>query len=91
MSTIINLDNLDADTLEGLRREAARRGVDMSVLACELLRERFRQVLQTRPVDSDPDDARKLRELAGTWSEKDDAEFLAATADFEKIDEELWR
>ncbi len=29
--------------------------------------------------------------LAGTWTEEDDREFLQATEDFNKIDEELWK
>ena len=29
--------------------------------------------------------------LAGTWTEEDDKEFLQATEDFNKIDEELWK
>jgi hypothetical protein len=29
--------------------------------------------------------------LAGTWSDKDYKEFLQATADFEKIDENAWK
>jgi len=29
--------------------------------------------------------------LAGTWTEEDDIEFLKATENFNKIDEELWK
>ncbi|GEM_PF-1542847 len=29
--------------------------------------------------------------LAGTWTEDDDREFLKATQDFNKVDEELWK
>lgn len=32
-----------------------------------------------------------LRNLAGTWSEKEVADFNAATESCEQIDEELWR
>ena len=32
-----------------------------------------------------------LDHLAGTWSDKDYKEFLQATADFTKIDENLWK
>lgn len=32
-----------------------------------------------------------LDHLAGTWSEQDEQEFLANTAQFRTIDEELWQ
>ena len=32
-----------------------------------------------------------LDHLAGTWSDKDFEEFLQATADFDKIDENMWK
>jgi len=32
-----------------------------------------------------------LDSLAGTWTVEDEQQFYAATADFEKIDQELWR
>jgi hypothetical protein len=32
-----------------------------------------------------------LDHLAGTWSDKDYNEFLQATADFAKIDENMWK
>ncbi len=32
-----------------------------------------------------------LDDLAGTWSAKDELDFLAATADFCKIDETVWQ
>ncbi|MCY2929155.1 MAG: hypothetical protein NTV86_06600 [Planctomycetota bacterium] len=91
MSTIINLDNLDADTLEGLRREAARRSVDVGVLACELLREKF---APARPAGDGPEasgERPRMEEFAATWSEQDAKEFFAAIVDLGKIDEELWR
>lgn len=33
----------------------------------------------------------ELDHLAGTWSKKDAEQFLKATKDFEKIDEEFWK
>jgi len=91
MSTTINLDNLDPETLGGLRREAARRGVDVNELACELLREKFGPAQPTEGVSRPFHGTRELDDFAGTWSEKDFTEFMAAIADFEKVDEELWR
>lgn len=32
-----------------------------------------------------------LDDLAGTWSKEDEEGFTAATSDFDKIDEEIWR
>ena len=91
MSTLINLDNLDANTLEGLRREAARRGVDVGVLACELLREKFGPIQPKASRVGPSGEPPRAEDFAGTWSEQDAKEFLAAIADLWKVDEELWR
>lgn len=91
MGTIINLDNLDPETLAGLRREAARRGVDMSALACEFLREKFGPAKVKEERVKDGDKKRDLMDFAGTWSEEEAREFFAAIADLGKVDEELWR
>lgn len=32
-----------------------------------------------------------LDSFAGSWTSRDEAEFTAAVADFEQVDEELWR
>lgn len=91
MSTIIDLDSLDANTLASLRREAVRRGVDVGVLACELLREKFGPT-QPKVIGLGLSGERpRMEEFAGTWSEQDAKEFLAAIADLGKVDEELWR
>ncbi|MCY2926070.1 MAG: hypothetical protein NT031_11630, partial [Planctomycetota bacterium] len=71
MSTTINLDNLDANTLDGLRREAARRGVDVGVLACELLREKFGPAPSKAGRLGPSGQRPRTEDFAGTWSEQD--------------------
>ena len=80
MSTIINLDSLDADTLERLRREAARRKVDVGVLACELLREKFGPVRLAEGGPGASGERPQMQDFAGTWSEQDAKEFFAGIA-----------
>lgn len=46
---------------------------------------------EERPIMIASERFHDLDHLAGTWSAEDLAEFEAAVADFEKIDEELWR
>jgi len=86
MTVSITIENLDADLLERLRGEARRRGVDVSVLAKKLIEESLPPAGEERPPPF-----HDLDHLAGTWSEKDVAAFHAATADFEQVDEDLWK
>lgn len=40
---------------------------------------------------NDGSSSESLRELAGGWSEKDEAEFFESIESCEQIDEELWK
>lgn len=72
-----------------MRDEAARRNVELDVIAREWLR---RGAASARSTPSPPDDDRQsLLALAGTWTDAEADAFDAAVADFERIDEDMWK
>jgi plasmid stability protein len=82
MNTALTIEGLDPASLEALKAEALRRGVEMAVVARDILQQALRAT--TGPEYHD------LDHLAGTWSDDETKEFLAATADLRRIDPELW-
>ena len=87
MSTNITIQNLDDATSEWISKEAYRRGISVESFVVELIRKRMNIDRETPRLRSYHD----LDSLAGTWSEEQEAEFLNAVADFEQVDEKLWR
>jgi hypothetical protein len=87
MGTAITLD-LDPATMERLRAEARRRGIDVSAVAQESLNRGLPPICSA--ITGQPP-YHDLDAFAGTWSEGEAEEFLAATQDFARIDPELWR
>jgi plasmid stability protein len=79
----LTVRNLPADLARALEREKARSGASLNQTVIELLR----RALGLAEIER----SNGLAALAGTWSAEDLAEFEAAVADFERIDEELWR
>ena len=80
----LTIRNVDARLAKALERERARRGRSLNQTVLEVLR-------QSLGVGSDGPRSNGLRELAGSWSATDKAEFDAAVRVFEEIDAELWR
>ena len=78
----LTIRNLPPDIGEALEREKRRRGKSLNQIVIDLLR----QGLGARGVRSNG-----LGRLAGGWSEKEHHAFERATAQFETVDEELWR
>ena len=87
MSTNITIQNLDDATAKWISEEAERRGVNVESLVLELIRKGINIDQQTPYLQAYHD----LDSLAGTWSEEQGTEFLNAVADFEQVDEKLWR
>lgn len=87
MQTPILLDNLDPKTLAMLEAEARRHGLEVSMMAAQLLKEG----LQAHVCEESPQRRRDLSDLAGTWTDEEADEFLAAVADFERIDWDMWK
>lgn len=87
MQTSITLNNLDPRTLAMLEAEARRHGLDISVMAAQLLKEG----LQSHRCEESPQQKRDLSDLAGTWTDEEADEFLDAVADFKRIDWDMWK
>jgi len=74
--------NLPTSLAEALEREKRRKGKSLNQTVIDLLG----QGLGAQGVRSNG-----LRRLAGGWSEDEFRDFERATAQFEVVDEELWR
>jgi hypothetical protein len=90
MGFSITINDVDAITLQRLETEARRRGVDVSTLARDVLRQ---SVPPSEAAPPSPAAAphHDLDALAGTWSDADTREFEAAVEGFAHIDPELWK
>jgi hypothetical protein len=78
----LTIRNLPPTLAEALEREKRRRGQSLNQTVIELLD----QGLGTLRARSNG-----LARLGGGWSEKEFRDFEQATAQFEEVDEELWR
>lgn len=89
MTDHITLDSLDSEVISRLRAEARRRGIEVGKLIAELLA----SALGTTPPENEKRTSgkRSLSDLAGTWSHEEAEAFLAAIADFEHIDQDMWK
>lgn len=81
--TIRGLDDL---TVKALKEKAKKEGSSINAALLKLIQENLGIKNKKRTVVYND-----LDHLAGTWSDKDFKEFLQATADFEKIDKNLWK
>jgi len=88
LTASITFKNIDVDIIERMREEAARRNVELDVIAREWLR-RGAVSARSRVAPSD-EDRQALLALAGTWTDEEADAFNAAVADFERIDEHMW-
>lgn len=86
----ITIEGVDQATFEKLLAEAKQRGVKVADVAREALRRGAESPISLEPVVPSAGPWHDLDHLSGTWSDEDLAEFKAATADFERIDPELW-
>lgn len=78
---------VDQSTAEWIRREAERRGEAVEVVVSQLVLRGVAVERGTTQAQTHHD----LDALAGTWNDKDLAEFTQATAPFERVDPELWQ
>jgi plasmid stability protein len=78
----LTIRNLPADLAKALDREKRRRGKSLNQTVIDLLG----QGLGAQGVRSNG-----LGRFAGGWSEDEFRDFEQATAQFEAVDEELWR
>ena len=78
----LTVRNLPEDVAAALHREKRRRGTSLNQTVIDLLRLSL-GVSGTR--------SNGLARLSGTWTKKEEREFLAAIQKFEEVDSELWR
>ena len=78
----LTVRNVPEELAAALARERRRRGTSLNQTVIDLLRQSLGITGQR---------SNGVRRMAGTWTEKEHREFLAATAGFEKIDEEFWK
>ena len=80
----LTVRDLSGELARALKAEARRRGTSINQTVKDLL---------GRALGLDPAATydNGLGALAGTWSSEDLAEFEAATAGFEAVDDELWQ
>ena len=81
----VTLRGLKEEEAERLREEARREGISLNALLLRLVREAAG--LAHRPRRPRYDD---LDDLAGTWTEEEAQEFLAALEETERIDPGMW-
>ena len=84
--TTMTIRGLDDLTISALKEKAKKEGSSVNAALVKLLQEDLGIKKKKRTVVYND-----LDHLAGTWSDKDYKEFLQATADFAKIDENLWK
>ncbi len=84
--TTMTIRGLDDLTVKALKEKAKKEGSSVNAALVKLLQEELGIKKKKRTVVYND-----LDHLAGTWSDKDFEEFLQATADFDKIDENMWK
>lgn len=82
----LTVRDVDERLGEALKREAEARGMSVNRLVLQLLRESVGLAPSTEPAAYTD-----LDHLAGTWSDKDAAEFERLLAGQRSVDESLWR
>jgi hypothetical protein len=81
----LSLRGIDDRLAAALKAEAQRRAISMNALILDLARQGLGLAATKRPLYTD------LDTLSGSWTADDIAEFERTTAEFEHIDESLWR
>ena len=79
----LTVRNLPPRVARALEEEKRRRGLSLNRTVIELLGQGLGVSRHRR--------SNGLAQLAGGWSEADLADFEAATADLETIDQDMWR
>ncbi len=83
----VSLRGISEEVKKGLKIEAHRRNQSVNALLLSLIN----KGIGLENKRSFREKHHDLDGLAGTWSSDDVAEFDAATASFNKIDDSLWR
>lgn len=89
MSSELHIAKLDDDTFRQLEKEAAINGVSPSEWAALVLTKHYDASVGTK--EGPTDKATAISRIFGTWDQEQVREFTEATADFERIDEDMWK
>lgn len=82
----ITLRGVDETTAKILKERAKKEGISVNAVLLKTLRQSLGLEKKKRTAIHDD-----LDHLAGTWSEKDFTEFQKRIADFESVDEKMWK
>ena len=82
----IMIRGIDEATARILKERAEKEGISVNAVLLKTLREFLGLGKKRRTAIYDD-----LDHLAGTWSEKDFVEFQNRIADFETVDDKLWK
>lgn len=80
-----SLRGIDKNVTQALKNKAAYTGISVNALILEYIHKGLGVGPTHRLKNHD------LDQLAGTWTNAEKAAFLAATRDFETIDEDFWK
>lgn len=83
---VMTIRGLEDSVVQTLKEKAKQEGTSVNSVLVEIIKEQLGFKKRPRSVIH-----HELDKLAGTWSKKDYLEFQQKTADFEKVDEEIWR
>ncbi len=84
--TTMTLRGIDDTISCALKERARREDTSVNTVMIKILKESLGIEKKKRTAVYDD-----LDHLAGTWNEQDSAEFVQATAVFEKVDEDMWK
>jgi hypothetical protein len=79
----LTIRKVDANLARALERERRRRGTSLNETVLALLRQSLGIAVSTP--------SNGLAKLAGGWNDADFKAFQRATAQFDQVDDELWR
>jgi len=83
---VMTIRGLEDSVTQALKKRAKQEGSSVNAIVAGIIKEQLG--LKKKPRTTIHHDIDKL---AGTWSDKDYLEFNKKTADFEKVDEEMWK
>lgn len=84
--TTMTLRGIDQTLSDALKEKARQEHGSINTVVLRIIKESLGLEKKKRNVIHND-----LDYLAGTWSEKDAAEFERATSVFEKVDEDMWK
>jgi hypothetical protein len=82
----ITIRGVDNEVAKTLKERAKKEGVSINSMVLRIVKESLGLKKKRRTVIYND-----LDHLAGTWGEKDYVEFQNKVADFERIDENIWK